>query len=50
MQANKIYHGDCLELIKGLPDACIDAVITDPPYLYLKHELDIEFDEQQLFA
>jgi len=32
MQTNKIYHGDCLELIKELPDACIDAVITDPPY------------------
>jgi len=32
MQLNKIEHGDCLELIKKLPDACIDAVITDPPY------------------
>lgn len=24
--------GDCLELMKELPDASIDAVITDPPY------------------
>jgi site-specific DNA-methyltransferase (adenine-specific) len=24
--------GDCLELMKGLPDASVDAVITDPPY------------------
>jgi len=32
MQTNKIYHGDCLDLIKELPDECIDAVITDPPY------------------
>lgn len=27
-----IYHGDCLEVMRGLPDASIDAVVTDPPY------------------
>ena len=32
MTTNKIYNGDCLELIKDVPDGCIDAVITDPPY------------------
>jgi site-specific DNA-methyltransferase (adenine-specific) len=32
MEVNRIYNGDCLELIKELPDGCIDAVITDPPY------------------
>jgi DNA modification methylase len=25
--------GDCLELIKGIPDKSIDLVIIDPPYL-----------------
>ncbi len=29
---NKIIHGDCLELIKLIPDNSIDAVFTDPPY------------------
>jgi len=29
---NKIICGDCLELIKLIPDNCIDAIITDPPY------------------
>lgn len=29
---NKIHHGDSLELIKMLPDNCIDMVFTDPPY------------------
>lgn len=24
--------GDCLEIMRGLPDGCVDAVITDPPY------------------
>ena len=25
-------HGDCLELMKGIPDNSIDMVLTDPPY------------------
>ena len=29
---NQIHQGDCLELIKGLPDNSIDMVFTDPPY------------------
>lgn len=29
---NKIICGDCLKLIKLLPDRSIDAIITDPPY------------------
>jgi len=27
-----IYHGDCLEIMKELPDKSIDLVLTDPPY------------------
>ena len=27
-----LYHGDCLEVMKGIPDGSVDAVITDPPY------------------
>jgi len=29
---NKITQGDCLELIKIIPDNKIDCIITDPPY------------------
>ena len=29
---NKIICGDCLELIRSIPDKKIDCVITDPPY------------------
>jgi len=28
----KLLHGDCLELMKDIPDKSIDAIITDPPY------------------
>jgi site-specific DNA-methyltransferase (adenine-specific) len=27
-----IMHGDCLELLRTLPDASVDVVVTDPPY------------------
>ena len=28
----KLYKGDCLELMKQIPNVSIDAIITDPPY------------------
>lgn len=28
----RILHGDCLELLAMLPDASVDACVTDPPY------------------
>lgn len=27
-----LQQGDCLELMRKLPDGCIDLVLTDPPY------------------
>lgn len=27
-----LYHGDCLDILRELPDASVDAVVTDPPY------------------
>lgn len=47
---NKSYKGDCIELMKHLPDESIDVVLTDPPYLYLeKQKLERPFDEWQYF-
>ena len=28
----KLYQGDCLEIMKNIPDKSIDLVIIDPPY------------------
>ena len=28
----EIRHGDCLELMRAMPDNSVDAVVTDPPY------------------
>jgi site-specific DNA-methyltransferase (adenine-specific) len=32
MEVNKIYQGDCLEVMKQISGGSIDAIITDPPY------------------
>ena len=29
---NQIVCGDCLEVMRGWPDGCVDAVVTDIPY------------------
>lgn len=28
----QLYHGDCLEEIRKIPDKSVDLVLTDPPY------------------
>ena len=38
-----LYRGDCLEIMKDMPDKSVDAVITDPPYGIGKAEWDDEF-------
>jgi DNA modification methylase len=29
---NKLRHGDCLEILRVMPDASVDSIVTDPPY------------------
>ena len=29
---NKIINADCMDILKQLPDKCIDCILTDPPY------------------
>jgi len=29
---NKVIQGDCLEVMKGIPDKSIDMILTSPPY------------------
>lgn len=50
IERNKSYKGDCIELMKFLPDESVDVICTDPPYLYLKNQkLDRPFDETEYF-
>jgi site-specific DNA-methyltransferase (adenine-specific) len=32
LEINRIYCGDCLDLMKEMPDKSVDLVLTDPPY------------------
>lgn len=27
-----VHHGDCLEVMAGMPENSVDAIVTDPPY------------------
>lgn len=27
-----LHHGDCIETMRGMADASVDAIVTDPPY------------------
>ena len=27
-----LHHGDCLDVLKTLPDCSVDSIVTDPPY------------------
>lgn len=39
-ELNKIYQGDCIELMKNIPDNSVDLIFADPPYnLQLNGEL-----------
>jgi site-specific DNA-methyltransferase (adenine-specific) len=37
IQLNKIYHGDCLKIMKYIPDNKIDLTVTSPPYDTLRN-------------
>ena len=32
IETGKIINGDCVEVMKSLPDGCIDFLVTSPPY------------------
>lgn len=37
IEPNNIYHGDCYELIKQIPDKSVDLVYIDIPYQFQSH-------------
>ena len=46
MELNKVYYGNCLELLKQLDDEAIQCVVTSPPYYGLRsyETEDVVFD------
>lgn len=50
-----IRLGDCLELMKDIPDGSVDLVLTDPPYGTMKgiddkHDWDTIIDTEKMFS
>jgi DNA modification methylase len=41
----KLYNGNCLEILKQIPDNTIDCVITSPPYWNLR---DYDVDQSEI--
>lgn len=37
----QLYHGDCLEIMKGIPDKSVDMVLADLPYGTTQNRWDI---------
>ena len=41
---NRIICGDCLEVLKQIPDGSVDLVLTDPPYGISQKNLKIDLN------
>jgi len=37
---NRIIHGNCMEIMKGMPSESVDLIVTDPPFMQLR-EMEI---------
>jgi DNA modification methylase len=49
VKLNHIYHGDCLEVMKRIPDESVDCIVTSPPY-FLKKEYEKTWSWEQYDA
>jgi len=51
---NKIINGDCIEVMKTMPESTVDLIVTSPPYgvgiEYDTHNDDVDFEEYKVFS
>ena len=47
-----LYHGDCLDVLAAMPNASVDAIVTDPPYglEFMGKEWDAPWQESDVNA
>ena len=50
LKFNSIYQGDCLELMKNIPDGAVDFVLCDLPYGITNCSFDIKIDLQKFWS
>lgn len=47
-----LFKGDCIAFMRTMKSGSVDAIVTDPPYLYLnrkEQKLERDFDEDAFF-
>ena len=54
IETGKIINGDCIEVMKTLPEGSVDLICTSPPYgvgiAYDTHDDDVEFEDYKVFS
>ena len=50
LDKNKIYLGDCFELMKEIPDKSVDCILTDPPYGITACKWDVKLDLDKMWV
>lgn len=54
METNKIYNGDCIEVMKTFEESSIDLIVTSPPYgVGIEYDIyndDVSFTEYKEFS
>ncbi|HRY90436.1 MAG TPA: site-specific DNA-methyltransferase [Rubrivivax sp.] len=47
-----LHHGDCLDVLRGLADASVDSVVTDPPYglAFMGKKWDYDVPKAEVWA
>lgn len=50
MKPIELWHGDCLELMKNIPDGSVDLVLCDLPYAVTDFSWDVIIPCDKLFA
>ena len=46
--ANRLVVGDCVEVLAGFPEDCIDLTVTSPPYDKLRNYEGYDFDAERV--
>ena len=49
-ETGRVYQGDCLELMKAIPDSSIPMIWTDPPYGANQNDGDLANRWEEVFA
>ena len=47
---NKLFLGDCIDIMSTLPDGCVDMVFCDLPYGTTQNEWDVLIPFDKLWA